>query len=493
MLLKMYDVPAAGRPGRDMEIWEIARRLEASKKDGIAPLEIISGNLPDLFRAQGLEVEYNTLPWKSHWATAAYLVSQLSQGRPVFIGTYAQRHALVAVGFDNAGVYLHDPSGAVTHKWSVDSRELAQLVPWRDFYTMCNGWPDWVFLMTVTTPLPVQTNSITIALMPDQLMFEHPPLPSDPKDPPLAAFEWEGKPTVGSRYQSGYRLLERRDRKMFHEEHATNSDKYQLAVNVSSTGGAAQNVSVTATLGGEPFGKVQHVISPGDINVAAELASATKRAPMPKVYEPGTYPLKIEAKVGNAVVDTIELNIDVGPSQVKGLRYEQKDKETWLCWDPAPEKGIEYSVLHVRSDKKTETQKAKTTETRWRVPAELASGKDSGYLSVVAWHNPSSLMGPPSTWLPLHTAEPELVGLLAVRMGDSPSAGVRANPIDDKLSNVNTWRYVNKGSIIRIDSEEMELTSEGAGLRYVDRGVNGTAIQPHAQGAKIYVIKRAEK
>jgi len=482
MVLKAYN--------SDREIWDLGRLNNESTDEGLNALkDHCTGLLSGYFQDQGLLVEYNNVPFKNHWVSAGYLVSQLSQGRPVWLSVLAQHHVIVAVGFSDQGLYVHDPSGAITSQVNMlSANRVAELISWSDYYTLCNsGLPDWVHYMVVTSPPPppaLAASPVSITLMQGRLHFEHPRAPWDAENPAIAKFTWDGRVPLGYKFEALINAP-----KVF-PEHATNSDRFKLGVDLANSGPDNASVEVTATLGDLSLGKVVGSVTSGDYSHTINLTKSGELAPLPGRFKPGRYPLKIVAKVGGREVDKIDLQVDVGPSQVPNVRFETKDKDTWLCWDKVAEDGCAYAIFLSGPTPGPGDKRTTQDQLKWRVDTDLLNQKESKWLYVVARHADSGLSGPPSAWLPLQKpTEPELIATLLYPMSDAKTAPVKVDPSDRKLWA--TWRYTNKGAIIRIDNEEMELTSGGDLLRYVDRGVNGTSVQAHAKGAKIYLIKAA--
>ncbi|MDB5312410.1 MAG: hypothetical protein JWO38_6612 [Gemmataceae bacterium] len=474
------------REKRDVEIWDLAFDKEAPTTRGLRPVEQALGVLPDMFIQRNIPVEYDILPWKSHWVTAGYIAAQLSKGQPVWLGIYGQSHVLVAVGYNRRGIFVHDPSGAIIRDELGSSGVVSHLLDWPQFYDVLNAHsPNWVHTMTVPLPMRDAVSPVGIALMPDQLQFQHPAQPWKPKATPYIQFAWDGQAKPGYKFVPGGSS----ETQMLYP---TNSDKYTLSVNVSNgpRDGGAPLVAVTAAIDDKPLGEMENGIGPQTDNLKFDLTPPAFVKSLPVAFTPGPHTLRIEAKVGGALVDEIEVNLTIAPSQVTGLRLEAKEKETWLAWDAVPEGGCDYDVYFVWPTEGAGVKQATTGQPRWRVESGLLDLKESKWLYVVARHAPSGLAGVPSAFLPLTPSLPDktiLLGQLESDMGVKATSVVPDRTVDRKIWS--GWRDTPIGALIKIDNEEMELTGGGDVRRFVDRGVNGTGIASHAKGAKIYLIK----
>lgn len=84
----------------------------------------------------------------------------------------------------------------------------------------------------------------------------------------------------------------------------------------------------------------------------------------------------------------------------------------------------------------------------------------------------------------------ELVGILEREMTEK-SRVIAADRSHPKFASAWNNRRIPISSVIKIDGEEMELDSDTGVATPVGRGFNKTAVQAHAVGAKIYLVKRA--
>ncbi len=70
-----------------------------------------------------------------------YLISQISQLRPVVLGSEKVDHAIIVVGVDDDNVYINDPSGAF---FKGDFRGTGDLIhvglTWSEFESKIFGW-----------------------------------------------------------------------------------------------------------------------------------------------------------------------------------------------------------------------------------------------------------------------------------------------------------------------------------------------------------------
>ena len=54
-------------------------------------------------------------PWMNPAAAALHICGNLEAGRPVYVDIFQCQHAVVAVGFNRNGIYIHDPAGTALY------------------------------------------------------------------------------------------------------------------------------------------------------------------------------------------------------------------------------------------------------------------------------------------------------------------------------------------------------------------------------------------
>jgi hypothetical protein len=97
----------------------------------------------------------------------------------------------------------------------------------------------------------------------------------------------------------------------------------------------------------------------------------------------------------------------------------------------------------------------------------------------------------PSTPKEAKPARPatELLGILDYAMNEKTTSVVLDRRFGQDQKLWPRWRNLDRGSMIRIDDEELETADDADVRRSVDRGANGTGPQPHAKGAKVYLVQ----
>jgi hypothetical protein len=231
-------------------------------------------------------------------------------------------------------------------------------------------------------------------------------------------------------------------------------------VDAANAGRDSASVEVTATLGDLALGKVAASVGSANWGQTFEITKGGELAPLPGRLKPGRYPLKIVAKVGGQTVDTIEIQVDVGPSQVQNVRLDTKDKDTWLSWDKVPEDGCDYDIF-VSPAGGPGVKRSAQSQLQWRVDPELLQLKESRWLYVVARHVESGLSGPPSAWVPLRNSDPFVgswVGKSTLK--DAP----KVPPINDyaTISHSGDRWSINRGDFLYAsDDGETKFKVEG--------------------------------
>ncbi|MBY0228561.1 MAG: C39 family peptidase [Gemmataceae bacterium] len=391
MLLKAH--------GHDKEAWELARAMGLDTETGVSPLTgLVLQGLTRPFKDHGLEVEHNFLPWKEPWPLASYLVERLKEGRPVFLDIQARSHAIVAVGYDDKGIYLHDPSGAITN--DITGEMVGTHLHWDSFAEMCReAWINGnVWTLSVRSPRPA-VSPVTLQLMPDEFSFQRPPVLSAMGTALDSYFKWDGTVGDGYRFQQG-------PGDAMHPGHPSASDRFRLKLRVSNAG-PAQAVTVSATLAGQPLGKAWNG-NAGERSAITEADLTPVPAALPGKASPGRAKLVAVAKVGTEVVDSLSVEVDLGPSRVEGVKVAKKGSKRVLSWKPLPEDGIEYQVRLVadRTGLTADgTLRKQIAGTEWELDAETLAGGKPRWLMVRAIHLASKLHGPPSELQPVPSGD----------------------------------------------------------------------------------------
>lgn len=414
--------------GGHLETWDIASRF---KLDFLTALLAFtgywSGGLDPLYAGQGLVPDLSHAPWTEPLEATLFIVENLRQGRPVFVDVYGIQHAVVAVGFNETGLYLHDPAGTLVIKsgradgWDLykQGRLAAVLIPWEQFIALCRYSPVLQLVYTsVVTNRPVTGSPVTVTVLSDDLQFIHPlPAPFNPRSPWKLAGVWDGREPGGIRFQAGRQgpywpdvensLLNVYERTT--PLYPSLSDKVFLRATLANASPNPAEVEVAVSLNGTTVGAPVKRMVPGPGGTAGPPYTShayldigpLSGIDLPQGLAPGSAMLRVEARVGGQVVDFLEQPVQFGPAVPTNLRLESEQDEIILRWDPVPHAGVEYQVYYVEQTPGPGTQQAVTPDTRWPVDGSLLKKKGRRWLYVVARHASTDLLSPPSSYLDL--------------------------------------------------------------------------------------------
>lgn len=92
--------------GNITKIWQIASYFRVNPDQGATS----PGKLADYLRHQYHWEAHTSSFWMSK-SLNGYLIDQINQGHPIWLAIPYASHAIAVVGYDQEGVYIHDPSG----------------------------------------------------------------------------------------------------------------------------------------------------------------------------------------------------------------------------------------------------------------------------------------------------------------------------------------------------------------------------------------------
>ena len=365
-------------------------------------------------------------PWMNPAAAALHICGHLEEGRPVYVDIFQCQHAVVAVGFNRDGIYLHDPAGtALFYAGFTDLRDrlkdgrlAAVFVPWEKFLALsCTAGgriPKPIYTMVFQTPLSGKA-PVSVEVMHDGLAFVHPtPAPYPQKNPWLVNFAWDGRMFRGQTFQLVKQDPLWDDRGGWlatgnvnaFPNHPCNGDKISLRAVVATPVPPPGPITVQAFLEDQPIGPARAVSVPSAgpdtrylANIQADL-TPLKGDDLPVRLMPGPNKLRVEVRAGGALTDTEEITASFGPSRPANVRLSPRPEGgTDLEWDAVPEYGVEYKVRLAEKVLSWGRELATTADTRWEVPGELLERTDPAWLYVQAVHTNSGLESVPSNHL----------------------------------------------------------------------------------------------
>jgi Tol biopolymer transport system component len=411
MMFKAFPLPDGKT--RPINIWDLARRQGSRFNQGLSFLG--NSDVEKMYVEQGLPIQYFASPWKNHWALCHYMITQLKDGHPVLIDMKSAKHAAVAVGFDAAGLRIHDPL----------TGEVDASISWSNFVRRCQSEVgNQVYTFAITGPRVADVTA-SVQLCSNGLAFRH-PKPAPHTEDWDVWFVWDGQ--VGSGYRFcfgcpdvGHLKSDDSEVSFIKPLHATKSDLCKLDLEVSNTGPSEQVVTVSVFLAGLPLG------APVTERVPPKTGKKPIRidwTPIAASFQPAEHELKIQATVDGRLVDEFAIKVGVGPSQVKNLRSETEGGRTYLRWDPVPEAGTVYDVYFVQRMSRAGRSelvpalRATMNDTRWPMEETDIQVKGETWHYVVARHNASNLTSSPSDFLGRANKYVVAEGKMSISVGD---------------------------------------------------------------------------
>jgi hypothetical protein len=340
-LLKYY--------GRDWETWKIAETFGNDYDSGLMNGEIAIGHVADFLQAQGFEDERTLLGWFDFNELTGYLMYQISQGRPVWLGCNGMSHAILAVGFNSQGLLINDPSGyAVEFLRGANSVDDARLNPvlitYQEWYKICfwnpkmPGWNplNWdmkgmaaVFSTVVKNASPAQTPAITMSVLNDNIEFQI-PRPKNYTYDFYNTFKWDGTKRNGHTFAGLHPGLAG-----LPVNNPGNSDTLtKFVVNLANSTEKAVKASLALLIDGKPLAEKKNIDIPShNSNTQVDLMAG---APYPFKNNPlklGYHNFQMSLSVDGQVLDMCTIEFTMGPAQPTNLKLARSDNQINLTWD----------------------------------------------------------------------------------------------------------------------------------------------------------------
>ena len=361
MMLKSYGV--------DTEAWDIGRFFRVSVSDSLPIGKLWAGHYKDLFKSFGLQTSDTTLgfhAWSIHQNLNGYLIEQIDSGRQVFMIVRYAAHAIVVVGYSQAGVFIHDPSGAAL-EWGRGTEptpgNLAnQFLNWDEWTRTITLWPPlftpiplpaWTIVMSrsdtvsgsmATFAVPTYREGDTSsALQIDRTI----PNPNGKgfSDIVGSFFLWDGNQPGGYAFVPSHSF--------FPPGTISNDDRLLLELNLHNSGRTSASANLNVLLDNRTiFETTSPITIPAGTtkqryNVFGSSDFFSFKKIPGDILLPDTYPLTAELIVDGKVVDNVEVELDIGPSRPTNVVKEQTSEGVRIAWDSVPEsqaRRIEYIV-----------------------------------------------------------------------------------------------------------------------------------------------------
>ena len=390
--------------GKDIEAWEVARYFEMPPDDGPTLLRLGIGSYDRLFGSFGLEID-DISGWASLDHFRTYLTKQIDRGHPLMVLVQNAIHAIVVVGYDASGVYVHDPSGfSILNAKGVNT--AAELFPnlgrshftWDQFKSALFGrkklgiefnvyLPVWALRIKnepAPPPLPI---TMTILGVNQNDFFLNRPIHGTGN---TSNFIWNGE------FPEGYHFEPKG--KFSPPEHPANDDEFALKLTLNNTSTTPRPVDIEITLNGKTM-----IQTPSPITIPAsttrhtlDLVPFTQSIPLQaspsRTLKSGQQKMWISLKSNGVLLDWIPINIETGPSVPQNLKAESDPNGVRLTWDPIPEaftSDIEYEIFQGildrgRNNVSSFLVRGGSTSTSYRVRArDLSTGRAGPFTDPV--------------------------------------------------------------------------------------------------------------
>ncbi len=411
MLLKYY--------GRDVETWQIAETWGATFDTGLSQGWFLAGFYTPLIAAHGFKVERSYAGWGGDsLGVTAYLIDQLSQGRPVWMAFEGIGHVIVIVGFDRQGLWIQDPSGLAVEraqgKARVQENHLNPVhLTWNEWFgepRIIDGQPNYNYTtggiagsssglmhtVVITDAAPSRTAAVTMTILPDDVRFVA-PRPTGASNDLNLELKWDGTRRGGYGFEGLPDFLVGMPKGI-----ASNSDtlrKFELTLSNSTD--SAVSVEVVMLLDNKPFRtrQMSGSLAPRTSNVAFDLMQNDPYLFPQNLLTPGLHRFALELRANGQPVDTLSLEFQVGPSRPTNLVATPSGGAVALSWDENPEEtrgigNIVYVLWKDRAPHKTVFENAYTDpdggdgqKHEYRVealhlpPGGVSPGDSASYLS----------------------------------------------------------------------------------------------------------------
>ncbi|MDB6036786.1 MAG: hypothetical protein JWM99_627, partial [Verrucomicrobiales bacterium] len=442
--------------GADIEAWDVGKHFGVRLDQGPKPTALYSGNYAALFAQEKIPVLENGT-WIHPPNFYAYLIAQLDAGHPVMTLVQYGAHAVVVVGYDSTGVFVHDPSGhsIQTAGLPVDFTNLGA------FHLTWDQWRKALFAQNllgrlVQLPLPFWTlvlQPIPAPPAPAQTisLFSAVPLGGNNYSTPFfeavrtvgnrnvkGQFIWDGTTAKGYRFASDPE---------FGPENLANSDKLALSVHAHNLSGSTVTLAVRALLDNtKVFENTSVALAPKattkEVPIFPDAKPYDLRTGVAGLLAPGWHNLRIELFSGADVLDSIPIDLLIGPAKPEKFRFIEVPEGMRLTWFPNPEEvfsKIEY-IISVNG-----VPVGITAEKQFLHP----NGTAANVYTVTARDTVNGLESPASEpavkleGIPLYRdADPVITGDVGEFSSITPTSGkiVGSNPKTDAGSTVTvTW------------------------------------------------------
>lgn len=391
-----------GFQGSHRDVWQIPAD-PAFKKDfrtGAADAD----DLAAFLRRRHPDWQVETNWFQNSDSLAGYLMYQLDQGRPVWVGLPYAGHAVVVVGYNSEAVYVHDPSGLLLDftlgKAAGDAAEAtghlaAVRIPWGRWHTVAlnsslstvwhnvgtNSDIEWsgrsfnpltYFFpnqtLAVTSPAPpgrcLSVQLVTAQHAGDQTAEDHEsfaishrhwPNPLEKAERHNAErlhFFWRGLEPPG--YVFTYNVTEKSHG---HEgQKLCNNDVVRaLRPLLSNTADNLDknNLVLSVYLDGELLASKKTDLGAWKVNQPVDLREFRRKSALvpgktvpgfdlnEEPLVPGTHTLRFQVSDQSQVVDESTVGFEVAPGMVRGVNAEKlPDGSVRLTWEANREEGI---------------------------------------------------------------------------------------------------------------------------------------------------------
>lgn len=338
--------------GVDLEAWDVGRYFGLGLNDGPSPWRLYSGGYQGLYENAGLKVGDRSA-WVSSDSINAFLLDQIDAGQPVFIIVQYGLHALVVVGYDRGGVYIHDPSGHSIQVATGQTRDPSHMA---SYFVAWEQWNAVMFSKTIgvtfNAPLPVWTvvldspskpaTPVTATIL-SAIQLEDGVAPNSffevrrpdpPRNPDVSEFLWDGEEALGYAFVPG---------PTFKPSNLANTDDFTLSLHLNNSGPLAEPVSLRAKIDDRLIFDTPSPITVPAKTSLSEFPMFPENQPfrfkeMPGgLLKPGLHDLLIEVYRDATVLDRIPLQFQIGPSKPTGLTKTPSSGGVTLRWASNPE------------------------------------------------------------------------------------------------------------------------------------------------------------
>lgn len=399
--------------------WEIAAHFKKPLPDGLFK----TSELVDILKKSAGTIEYK-LFWFDR-SLDGFIMHSLDNGNAVWVGLPYVGHAVVVVGYDAAGVYVHDPSGLMV-EYAMGKAEQKKLVTARKLAAIHVTWSQWhtvagaEVVSTIASNVGEKENRVSwnwMALNPGAWVYPNDafalrgkggalsveatpkyfkdiitdegtfgihhysvnPETKEVKPSYEVQFRWDGLAPGGTAFMHFDPM-----QKAVEIGTLCNNDRIEfLQPYVSNTSSSPQDFELSVFLDGNLLAKQ---------GVHLEAFSAHRPVKVKGAeYKLDEKPLSIgDHKITFSVPnDSAEIGFTVAPEVVRGVKAMQKGAdEVEITWEPNREAGLTYEVVRTAAPNKTGTKVLASVKTN-KATVKMEPG--SYYYSVWARHDGTGL------------------------------------------------------------------------------------------------------